>query len=140
MVISICFQLLDTIIDNINQGRTCLAYPKRKSIEELVNNSNMQSLYPQVPNDVALSFYIHASKLVLSVYQLNTGSGANAHKSDITARQQVECTVSWLNECVMLLTMALQHCQQLKDKVILSTTFNLSIVKYIVPLMLVIRF
>ncbi|XP_056001304.1 uncharacterized protein LOC125664807 [Ostrea edulis] len=62
--------LLDKVIDSLNQGRSALAFPKRKSLEELLYNRNM-----------------------------------------------VECSVQWLNEAVMLFTLALQRCQQLKDKV-----------------------
>uniref|UniRef100_K1S0Y7 Protein rogdi n=1 Tax=Magallana gigas TaxID=29159 RepID=K1S0Y7_MAGGI len=64
--------LLDKVIDSLNQGRSALAFPKRKSLEELVYNRNM-----------------------------------------------VECSVQWLNEALMLFTLALQRCQQLKDKVTL---------------------
>ncbi|XP_052717472.1 uncharacterized protein LOC128189763 [Crassostrea angulata] len=64
--------LLDKVIDSLNQGRSALAFPKRKSLEDLVYNRNM-----------------------------------------------VECSVQWLNEALMLFTLALQRCQQLKDKVTL---------------------
>ncbi|XP_061163104.1 protein rogdi-like [Saccostrea echinata] len=109
--------LLDRVIDSLNQGRSALAFPKRKSLEELVYNRNMQTLRPSVPNHVALSFYVHASKLILSVYHL--GNNALTHQLDIISRNQVECSVQWLNEAVMLFTLALQRCQQLKDKVCL---------------------
>nr|XP_022335929.1 uncharacterized protein LOC111132418 [Crassostrea virginica] len=109
--------ILDRVINSLNQGRSALAFPKRKSLEELVYNRNMQTLRPSVPNDVALSFYIHASKLVLSVYHL--GINPSTHQLDIISRNQVECSVQWLNEALMLFTLALQRCQQLKDKVCL---------------------
>lgn len=109
--------LLDKVIDSLNQGRSALAFPKRKSLEDLVYNRNMQTLRPSVPNDVALSFYVHASKLILSVYHL--GINASTHQADIISRNQVECSVQWLNEALMLFTLALQRCQQLKDKVTL---------------------
>ncbi|XP_078336942.1 uncharacterized protein LOC111132418 [Crassostrea virginica] len=109
--------ILDRVINSLNQGRSALAFPKRKSLEELVYNRNMQTLRPSVPNDIALSFYIHASKLVLSVYHL--GINPSTHQLDIISRNQVECSVQWLNEALMLFTLALQRCQQLKDKVCL---------------------
>lgn len=46
-----------------------------------------QTLRPSVPNDVALSFYVHASKLILSVYHL--GVNASTHQPDIISRNQV---------------------------------------------------
>ncbi|XP_076106640.1 protein rogdi-like [Mytilus galloprovincialis] len=106
--------LLDELISSLNQGRSCLAYPKRKSIEDIIYSRNMQILVPPVPNDTALSFYIHSSKLIMSLYSINMSSQG---RTEITSRQQIECTVQWLNEAVMLFTLALQQCQQLKDKI-----------------------
>ena len=37
----IFFQLLEELLKFLTQGRTCLAFPKRKSIEELIRNHNM---------------------------------------------------------------------------------------------------
>lgn len=108
------FLLLDELISSLNQGRSCLAYPKRKSIEDIIYSRNMQILVPPVPNDTALSFYIHSSKLIMSLYSINMSSQG---RTEITSRQQIECTVQWLNEAVMLFTLALQQCQQLRDKI-----------------------
>ncbi|CAG2236192.1 unnamed protein product [Mytilus edulis] len=107
-------QLLDELISSLNQGRSCLAYPKRKSIEDIIYSRNMQILVPPVPNDTALSFYIHSSKLIMSLYSINMSPQG---RTEITSRQQIECTVQWLNEAVVLFTLALQQCQQLKDKI-----------------------
>ncbi|KAL5017449.1 hypothetical protein ScPMuIL_007038 [Solemya velum] len=105
--------LLDELMKNLNQGRNQIAFPKRKSIEELLNNRNLETLQPPVPSNVTLSFYTHASKIILALYQLqHTVTG-----TEIASRQQVECTVKWLNEAMILFTLALQQCQQLRDKV-----------------------
>ncbi|XP_060068726.1 protein rogdi-like [Ylistrum balloti] len=113
--------ILDEVMKNLSQGRSCLAFPKRKSLDELVNNVNMQMLYPHVPNDVALSFYVHSSKLVLALYHLHLNG---QQRVDITSRNQVECTIQWLNEAVMLFTLALQQCQQLKDKIVVLQPYE----------------
>ncbi|XP_033747997.1 protein rogdi-like isoform X2 [Pecten maximus] len=113
--------ILDEVMKNLSQGRSCLAFPKRKSLDELVNNVNMQMLYPHVPNDVALSFYVHSSKLVLALYHLHVNG---QQRVDITSRNQVECTIQWLNEAVMLFTLALQQCQQLKDKIVVLQQYE----------------
>ncbi|XP_021370499.1 protein rogdi-like isoform X2 [Mizuhopecten yessoensis] len=113
--------ILDEVMKNLTQGRSCLAFPKRKSIDELVNNVNMQMLYPHVPSDVALSFYVHSSKLVLALYHLHLNG---QQRMDITSRNQVECTIQWLNEAVMLFTLALQKCQQLKDKIVVLQQYE----------------
>ncbi|XP_052221262.1 protein rogdi-like [Dreissena polymorpha] len=106
--------ILDEVMKLLNAGKTCLAFPKRKSIEDLVQCTSMQNFHPPVPSDIAVSFYIHASKLVMAVYHLSTSNNTQ----DITSRFQVECTVQWLNEAMVLYTLALQQCQQLFDKLI----------------------
>lgn len=44
-----------------------------------------------------------------------------AKKFDIT---QAETSVPWLSEALVLYTIALQYCQQLKDKVLVFTQYN----------------
>ncbi|ESO91651.1 hypothetical protein LOTGIDRAFT_233426 [Lottia gigantea] len=107
--------LLEELMACLMKCRTSLAMPKRKSLTDLISNKNMQIFHPALPNDVALSFYIHASKLILAMYHLHTNS---QQKIEITARLQVESVVQWLNEAIVFFTLALQQCQQLKDKII----------------------
>ncbi|XP_041347931.1 protein rogdi-like [Gigantopelta aegis] len=105
--------LLDDLMKCLLKCRASLTLPKRKSLSDLVNNRNMQCFKPLVPNDVALSFYIHSSKLILAMYNLHHGQ----NKVEITSRYQVETVVQWLNETIVFFTLALQQCQQLKDKI-----------------------
>lgn len=74
-----------------------------------------KSLNPNLPENLAISFYIQSYKLVLAVYQLE-----NAHGSVKYETQQAECSIPWLNEALVLLTIALQLCQRLKDKVCIA--------------------
>ncbi|WAR02659.1 ROGDI-like protein [Mya arenaria] len=104
--------MLDETMKLLNMGRTSLAFPKRKSIDDLVQYSSMQNFHPSVPSDVAVSFYVHSAKLILAVYHLHIVNSCR----EISSRHQVECTVQWLNEAVVLFTLALQQCQQLFDK------------------------
>ncbi|XP_060594773.1 protein rogdi-like [Ruditapes philippinarum] len=106
--------VLEDLLKLLTSGRTCLSFPKRKSIEELVKNTSMQNFQPPVPNDVAVSFYVHSSKLILAIYHLYH---AAPNYIEIVSRHQVECTVQWLNEAVVLFTLAIQQCQQLYDKI-----------------------
>ncbi|CAH1801477.1 unnamed protein product [Owenia fusiformis] len=106
--------LLNDVTSCLNRGRACLTLPRKKSLEELVHNRNMKIWSPPVPNDIVLSFYIQAQKLVLGVYQLQLNS---AQKLDIGAKHTIECSVPWLNDAIVLYTIALQRCQQLLDKV-----------------------
>jgi len=69
-------------------------------------------LAPPLPSDIAVSFYIQSHKLIFAVYQVTMVHGAL--KFDTS---QAECSVPWLNEVLVLLTVGLQTCQQLKDKV-----------------------
>lgn len=73
---------------------------------------SQKSLNPNLPENLAISFYIQSYKLVLAIYQLE-----NAHGSVKYETQQAECSVPWLNDALVLLTIALQLCQRLKDKV-----------------------
>jgi len=41
----VCFQLLDETMKLLNSGRTCLAFPKKKSIEDLVRLTSMVGCY-----------------------------------------------------------------------------------------------
>lgn len=79
-----------------------------------------KSLNPNLPENLAISFYIQSYKLVLAIYQLE-----NAHGSVKYETQQAECSVPWLNDALVLLTIALQLCQRLKDKVSLSIFFDI---------------
>lgn len=71
-----------------------------------------RSLSPPLPEDLAISFYIQSHKLVLVMYQLMNNQGVMT--PDPTP---AECSVPWLNEVLVLFTVGLQLCQQLKDKV-----------------------
>lgn len=71
-----------------------------------------KSLTPNLPEDLAISFYIQSHKLVFAVYQLS-----NIHGTMKFDTYQAEASVPWLNEVLVLFTVALQLCQQLKDKV-----------------------
>lgn len=74
---------------------------------------NLQkSLAPNLPDDLAISFYLQSHKLIFAVYQLTNIQGTMKFDSC-----QAECSVPWLNEVLVLFTVALQLCQQLKDKV-----------------------
>lgn len=81
-----------------------------------------KSLNPNLPENLAISFYIQSYKLVLAIYQLE-----NAHGSVKYETQQAECSVPWLNDALVLLTIALQLCQRLKDKVSLFIFFDINI-------------
>ncbi|KAL3857694.1 hypothetical protein ACJMK2_012347 [Sinanodonta woodiana] len=105
--------IVDNLIHSLDLGKSCLCFPKRKSIEDLTGSIGHNSLQPPVPSDVVLSFYIHGSKLILALYHLHSVSNS----TEISARYQVESNVQWLNEAVILFTLGMQQCQQLLDKI-----------------------
>lgn len=80
-------------------------------------------LTPNLPEDLAISFYIQSHKLIFAVYQLSNSHGAMKYDT-----YQAECTVPWLNEVLVLFTVALQLAQQLKDKVRLSVIYSVHVV------------
>lgn len=80
-----------------------------------------KSLAPSLPEDLAISFYIQSHKLIFAVYQLS-----NVHGTMKFDSHQAECSIPWLNEVLVLFTVALQLCQQLKDKVIYCCNLHIS--------------
>ncbi|KAG4073644.1 hypothetical protein HA402_000868 [Bradysia odoriphaga] len=104
--------ILGNILAALQRGRTSLVIPKKKPIDELMKSRNMKSLSPNLPDDLAISFYLQSHKLIFAVYQLTNVQGTMKFDSS-----QAECSVPWLNEVLVLFTVALQLCQQLKDKI-----------------------
>lgn len=133
--------VLGNILGSLQRSRTSLIVPRKKTIDDLIKSRNMvnknfdkflyllihmlskydlhygsfyfqKSLSPNLPENLAISFYIQSYKLVLAVYQLENAHGSVKHET-----QQAECSVPWLNDALVLLTIALQLCQRLKDKV-----------------------
>lgn len=104
--------ILSNILNALQRGRTSLVVPKKKPIDELMKSRNMKSLSPNLPEDLAISFYIQSHKLIFAAYQLSNNQGTMKFEST-----QAETSVPWLNEVLVLFTVALTLCQQLKDKV-----------------------
>ncbi|XP_055536885.1 protein rogdi isoform X3 [Wyeomyia smithii] len=104
--------VLGNILGALQRGRTSLVLPRKKPIDELMKSRNMKALSPNLPEDLAISFYIQSHKLIFVAYQLTNFQGTMKFDSC-----QAECSVPWLNEVLVLFTVALQLCQQLKDKI-----------------------
>ena len=71
--------------------------------EDLVNSKNVKSLVPPLPREVAVSFYLQSWKLIFAVYHMVTDKGVSRFD-----RYQAECVVPWVNDVLLLLTVALQ--------------------------------
>ncbi|XP_055323435.1 protein rogdi-like isoform X1 [Sitodiplosis mosellana] len=104
--------IISNILEALQRARTSLVIPKKKPIDELMKSRNMKSLVPNLPDDLAISFYLQSHKLIFAVYQLTNVQGTMKFDSF-----QAECSVPWVNEVLVFLTVALQLCQQLKDKI-----------------------
>jgi hypothetical protein len=113
-------QMINSVMSCLQKGRTSLIVPKKRTIEELQNSRNMKSLQPTVPNDLAISFYVQSHKLVCTVYHMQKDQHGQV-KFDI---YQAENSVPWLSEVLVLFTVGLQFCQQLKDKVSVFTQYK----------------
>ncbi|XP_026289762.1 protein rogdi [Frankliniella occidentalis] len=111
--------LLGDILGCLQRGRTSLIVPRKRTIDDLMKSRNMRSLVPNLPEDLAISFYIQSHKLVLAVYHLSTVHGNL--KFDTF---QAECSVPWISEVLVLFTVALQLCQQLKDKICVFSQYK----------------
>ncbi|XP_064461093.1 protein rogdi-like isoform X1 [Ornithodoros turicata] len=106
-------QMMNTVMGCLQRGRACLIIPKKRTIDEIMKSRNMKSLQPPLPNDVAVSFYVQSHKLIFAVYHIQKDSHGQV-KFDVF---QAETSIPWLSEVLVLFTVALQLCQQLKDKI-----------------------
>ncbi|RWS06365.1 protein rogdi-like protein [Dinothrombium tinctorium] len=113
-------QMINNVMNCLHKGRNALIVPKKRTIEELQNSRNMKSLQPPVPNDLAISFYIQSHKLICAIYHMQKDQHGFT-KFDIF---QAETSVPWLSEVLVLFTVALQVCQQLKDKVAVFSQYK----------------
>nr|CAG4648118.1 EOG090X0AKT [Moina brachiata]SVE93168.1 EOG090X0AKT [Moina brachiata] len=105
---------LDCILDKVNRARNTIAIPRKRTIDKLMNSKNMKTLNPPLPSDLAVSFYLQAHKLIFAVYHLTQAGGTVKFET-----LQSESPVTWLNEVLVLLSIALHRAQQLKDKICL---------------------
>lgn len=105
-------QLINDVMNCLQKSRSSLLIPKKRTIEELQHSQNMQSIKPALPLDYSISFYIQAHNLVCSVYQL----AQNSTGSQIKAEYQAELSLPFLSEVLVFLSLGLQTCQQIKDK------------------------
>lgn len=106
-------QLINDVMNSLQKSRSSLLIPKKRTIEELQHSQNMQSIKPALPLDFSISFYIQAHNLVCSVYQLTQGTGTQ----QIRAEYQAELSLPFLSEVLVFLSLGLQTCQQIKDKI-----------------------
>ncbi|XP_034948380.1 protein rogdi isoform X2 [Chelonus insularis] len=111
--------VLGNILGCLQRSRTSLIVPKKKTIDDLIKSRNMKSLNPNLPENLVISFYIQSYKLVLAVYQLESTHGSVKYES-----HQAECSVPWLNDALIFLTIALQLCQRLKDKICVFSQYK----------------
>ncbi|KAK9889684.1 hypothetical protein WA026_007063 [Henosepilachna vigintioctopunctata] len=111
--------ILGNILGSLQRGRTSLIVPKKKAIDDLMNSRNMKALTPNLPEDTAISFYIQSHKLIFATYQLTNIHGNVSYDST-----HAEYPVPWLNEVLVLFTVGLQLCQQLKDKICVFSQYK----------------
>lgn len=108
-------QLINDVMNCLQKSRSSLLIPKKRTIEELQQSQNMQSIRPALPLDFSISFYIQSNNLVCSVYHLLQ----NSNGPQIRAEYQAEIPLPFLSETLVFLSLGLQMCQQIKDKLML---------------------
>ncbi|KAL7733132.1 hypothetical protein ACLKA6_004654 [Drosophila palustris] len=111
--------VIGNILDALQRGRNSLLVPKKKPIEELIKGRNMKSLVPNLPEDLAVSFYLQSHKLIIAVYQLLNNQGTMQFDS-----RQAEIGVQWLSDVLLLLMNGQKLCQQLKDKISVFSVYK----------------
>lgn len=106
-------QLIDSVMFHLQRSRSSLLAPRKQSIEELQHSQNMQSIRPAMPLDYTINFNVQANRLVCSVYHLalNHPNGAQ-----IKAEYRADTDMPHLAEILEYMTLGLQTCQQLKEK------------------------
>ncbi|XP_055345555.1 protein rogdi-like [Paramacrobiotus metropolitanus] len=102
-------KIIQPAMAQLSQARSTLIVPKKRSFDELKGAFHRRHFVPPLPADMSASFYLQAHKLVFALYQILPGTG----KFDC---YQGEVSIPWLTESLVLLTVALQTCQQLLDK------------------------
>lgn len=124
---------LTRLMSSLTRSRAALVNPKKRTLDELRNSKQVvlvhyiqlmhftkrllefqQGLVPAIPAELVVSFYLNGWKLILAVYHIVVDPKTNTSKFN---RYQAECVIPWVNEVLLLLTVALQAAQQLKDKV-----------------------
>jgi len=105
---------LDRLMASLTRSRNSLVNPKKKTLDELRNSRQVKGLQPPIPNELVLSFYLSGWKLILAVYHIVVDPKTNVSKFN---RYQAECVIPWVNDVLLLLTVALQATQQIKDKI-----------------------
>ncbi|GIX92143.1 protein rogdi [Caerostris extrusa] len=106
--------VVNSLMGCLQRGCSALLIPKKRTISELQQSRNVKSLQPPLPPDLAVSFYVQSHKLVFAVYHILSKEGKGPPKFDVF---QVESSVPWLSEVLVLFSVSLQLCQQLKNKV-----------------------
>ncbi|XP_023320133.1 protein rogdi [Eurytemora carolleeae] len=101
-----------SVMVSLQRSRTSLVIPKKRTLDDLLSSKNVKSLNPPLSKEVAISFYLQSWKLIFAVYHLVVDKGASRFD-----RYQSECVVPWVNDVLLLLTVALQTGQQLTDKI-----------------------
>nr|CAG4650362.1 EOG090X0AKT [Sida crystallina] len=92
---------------------SCLPeHPEYATADEVLTDLDGKTLTPALPSDLAVSFYLQAHKLVFAVYHLTQSGGTVKFET-----LQSESSVTWLNEVLALLSIALHRTQQLRDKI-----------------------
>ncbi|XP_050666624.1 protein rogdi isoform X1 [Leptidea sinapis] len=115
--------IIQCLIGSLQRARTALVLPKKKAIDELMKSRNMDSLQkalsPNLPEDLAISFYLQSHKLIFVAYHISSVHGTMRIDSC-----QADCAVPWLSDVLFMMTAALHMCQQLKDKLCVFSQYK----------------
>ncbi|TRY78290.1 hypothetical protein TCAL_06891 [Tigriopus californicus] len=112
-------RFLSRVMSYLQKSRSALVNPRKRTLEELHNSKQLKALNPQLPSELALSFFIQGWKLVFAVYHIVNDKGVSKFN-----RYQAECAIPWINEVLLTLTIGLQTAQQLRDKVKVFTQYQ----------------
>ncbi|XP_033627952.1 protein rogdi homolog isoform X1 [Asterias rubens] len=139
-------KLMDEVMNQLKKGRHQLLNPIHPSLHDLYFSKCSKSLNPPLPQEILIDFYVQGNKLNMCTYFLHlahspkTPSKHSAPPTDknlnvlelgpmkyeLTGQYTVHCAVPWLGEALTLFTVALQTCQELKNKIEVFSTYRIN--------------
>ncbi|XP_038055694.1 protein rogdi homolog isoform X2 [Patiria miniata] len=135
-------KLMDEVMNQLKKGRHQLLNPIHPTLHDLYYSKCSKAFNPPLPNEILIDFYVQGNKLNMCTYFLHPvhitktpskHAAVSAEKNpanllelgslkyEVTGQYTVNCAVPWLGEALTLFTVALQTCQELKNKFLIRS-------------------
>eukprot|EP00118_Oscarella_pearsei_P004288 m.18106 g.18106 ORF g.18106 m.18106 type:complete len:255 (+) comp27597_c0_seq2:7-771(+) len=131
--ISDVVQLVELVAGYLCQAHKCMTVPV-ENLKSVFQRKSEVEFRPPLPNDILVNFFVTANKLVMSFYVLQGFSSSGRHSDgkvktieigsqlmEVLHNYKVDCLVPWLDEVLDIVPMTLASCQQLLQKISLTS-------------------